>query len=726
MNRRGSDLLFAATDLSNFLGCAHLTALARAEVNGEIRKPRYDDPSLEVIRQRGLEHERLVLEQLRARGLTVVEPAEPPRLDKSRDWQVGADATLEAMRTGADIVYQGTLFDGRWVARPDFLRRVERPSALGAWSYEVIDAKLAREAKAGAVLQICLYSDLVTRVQGTSPEAMHLALGKQEGELESFRVTDYAAYFRSVRGRFLEAAASTESTYPEPVSQCDVCDWHSVCDARWHADDHLSLVAGINGKQRAQLEERGVATLAGLARLPLPLDPALDGVSAAAYAQIREQARIQLEGRVEDRHKYELFTDTQDGNGLLALPEPSEGDLFFDIEGDPHAFDEGLEYLLGYADAEGAFMGLWALTPDEERAQFEAFIDVVMERLDRWPDLHVYHYAAYEPTAVKRLAARYATREDPVDRLLRGGVFVDLYRAIRQGLRASVESYSIKKLEPLYLFEREVDLRAASSALANFEAWLYLGGLDGADPLLKEIEGYNRDDCISTLRLRDWLEERRTEVSGILGRPLPRPEPPTAEPSENVQEEIERVQQLMDALTAGVSADPEARTEDEHARWILAHLLFWHRREKKSLWWEYFRMLELDEDELLRESKPLAGLRYEGVVGQVRRSLIHRYRFPPQDFGLRPGDTPHDPATGAGAGEIVALDEADGTVDLQRGANNPAPHPRALIPYESVPDGVLRESLQALAADVVAHGLDGTANRAGADLLLRRRPRAGQ
>ncbi|MDP2958175.1 MAG: hypothetical protein Q8N53_17235 [Longimicrobiales bacterium] len=114
MNRRGSDLLFAATDLSNFLGCAHLTALDRAAVNGEIRKPRYDDPSLAVIRQRGLEHERLVLARLRARGLTVVEPAEPPRLDKSRDWRVGADATLEAMRTGADVIYQGTLFDGTW------------------------------------------------------------------------------------------------------------------------------------------------------------------------------------------------------------------------------------------------------------------------------------------------------------------------------------------------------------------------------------------------------------------------------------------------------------------------------------------------------------------------------------------------------------------------------------------------------------------------------------
>ena len=86
-------------------------------------------------------------------------------------------------------------------------------------------------------------------------------------------------------------------------------------------------------------------------------------------------------------------------------------------------------------------------------------MDMVMERLERFPDLHIYHYAAYEPTALKRLAGRYDTRIDELDRLLRGKVFVDLYRVVRQGLRASVESYSIKKMEPFYAFERAVDLR---------------------------------------------------------------------------------------------------------------------------------------------------------------------------------------------------------------------------------------------------------------------------
>ena len=727
MHLSDSTLVFAATDVSGFLACPHLTTLNQARALGGPKPPVFDDPGAEVLRQRGHEHEAQILQGYRDQGLDVRELDEPTWEDGwAGGWASLAEETLDLMRAGVDVICQACLFDGTWLGRPDFLVKVDLPSNLGNWSYEVVDAKLARSAKAGAVLQICFYSEMLKDVQGPLPEQMHLALGGPEAGLETFRVTDYAAYYRSVKGRFLQAVSDNPDTYPEPCTHCNVCAWSPVCKERWHADDHLSLVAGITRKQRAQLEGRGATTLADLAQLALPIRPALESVSDSAFEKIREQARIQLEGRLEGVHKYELFTDVEEGNGLLALPEPSDGDLFFDIEGDPHAFDEGLEYLLGCVDVDGEFTSQWALNPDEERAEFEIFIDTVMERLEQWPDLHIYHYAAYEQTAVKRLAARYATREEEVDRLLRGEVFVDLFRAVRQGLRASVESYSIKKLEPLYLFDREVDLRTASSALANFEAWLQLGGGEGADHLLKEIEGYNRDDCVSTLHLRDWLEERRVELSKILGRELPRPEPSLPDPSERVQEEIERVQRLMDALTEGVSADPEARTAEEHARWILAHLLSFHRREGKPKWWEYFRLMDLDDDELLHDSKPLAGLTYQDVVGQVKRSLIHRYNFPPQDFALREGDNPRDPATEASAGPIVALD-ADGlNIDLSRGLKSEVPHPAALIPFGTVSDQVLRESLWRLADDVVENGLDDATNVAAADLLLRRHPRVGQ
>ena len=433
MHLSDSTLVFAATDVSGFLACPHLTTLNQARALGGPKPPVFDDPGVEVLRQRGHEHEAQILQDYRDQRLDVRELDEPTWEDGwAGGWAPLAEETLDLMRAGVDVICQACLFDGTWLGRPDFLLKVSLPSNLGAWSYEVVDAKLARSAKAGAVLQICFYSEMLKDVQGPLPAQMHLALGGPEAGLDTFRVTDYAAYYRSVKSRFLQAVSDNPDTYPEPGSHCSVYAWSPVCKKRWHEDDHLSLVAGITRKQRAQLEGRGATTLADLAQLALPIRPALESVSDSAFEKIREQARIQLEGRLDDAHKYELFTEVEEGNGLLALPEPSDGDLFFDIESDPHAFDEGLEYLLGYVDVHSEFTGRWALNPEEERAEFEAFIDVVMERLAQWPDLHVYHYAAYEQTAVKRLAARYATREEEVDRLLRGGVFVDLFRAVRQ------------------------------------------------------------------------------------------------------------------------------------------------------------------------------------------------------------------------------------------------------------------------------------------------------
>ena len=165
------------------------------------------------------------------------------------------------------------------------------------------------------------------------------------------------------------------------------------------------------------------------------------------------------------------------------LPEPSAGDIFFDFEGDPFVGDGGLEFLFGYLylDADGApqYTGDWASNRQDERAAFERFIDFVSGRLATYPDLHIYHFAPYEPAALKRLMGRYATRENEVDNLLRAEIFVDLFAVVRHSIRASVESYSIKKLEPLYSFERTVPLEDVSCVMARTQARLEMAKFVG-------------------------------------------------------------------------------------------------------------------------------------------------------------------------------------------------------------------------------------------------------
>ncbi|HEV7604959.1 MAG TPA: TM0106 family RecB-like putative nuclease, partial [Candidatus Limnocylindrales bacterium] len=464
MDRIDGRTVYSATDLVAYLACEHLTQLERAAIAGLVKRPMRDDPELDVIQKRGFQHEARYLSDLRADGRVVVEiEKDGSAIDRGEELRASAAQTIDAMAGGADVIYQATFFDGTFRGHADFLLRVdapERPSRWGPYHYEVADTKLARHVKASAVLQICSYIDQLERIQGVRPEWLHVALGGSARAVERLRVDDYMAYYRSARDRFLRTLAEEtratyppETTYPEPVEHCDVCRWAAECVVRRRADDHLSLVAGISARQRQALTGRGIGTLEAFGDVRLPIDPPVEGIGEGALVRVHAQARIQLEGRRESAYKYELLlpdpgAEIEVDRGLASLPAPSAGDLFFDIEGDPYAFDDGLDYLFGFLDTDNAFTAIWSrdaadeFSLDGERRAFERLVDFIIDRLEQDPTMHVYHYAPYEPTALKRLMGRYGTREAEVDRLMREGVLVDLLRVVRQSLRASVESYS--------------------------------------------------------------------------------------------------------------------------------------------------------------------------------------------------------------------------------------------------------------------------------------------
>ena len=181
MRRVDGRLVYSATDLVGYLECAHLANIERAAVWGHLNRPVRADPVLDRIAQRGIEYEQRFLESLRGDGATVVEVERHESLAYDERRIRGRDETVAAMRDGVDVIYQAVLFDERRFGYADFLRRVEQPSDLGRWSYEVWDTKLARHATASAVLQLCLYSDMVRELQGRQPEEMHLALGRRSG-----------------------------------------------------------------------------------------------------------------------------------------------------------------------------------------------------------------------------------------------------------------------------------------------------------------------------------------------------------------------------------------------------------------------------------------------------------------------------------------------------------------------------------------------------------------
>ncbi|HEY3215378.1 MAG TPA: TM0106 family RecB-like putative nuclease [Candidatus Eisenbacteria bacterium] len=730
MKRTDRELLLSATDLANHLACRHLTSLDQWAVEGRLGPPHRQRPDLDLLQERGLRHERAYLDHLSAQGLEIT------RLDDGRP-EDSVERTARAMRSGVAVIAQAGLACGRWLGRADVLRRVDSPSRLGAWSYEVYDTKLSAETRGGTILQLCLYSNLLSELQGVVPEFMHVVPPGRDFVPHSFRLHDFLAYYRWVRERLeavvdpmADSGASGESrdraTYPDPVPHCDVCRWRPACDRRRRADDHLCLVAGISKSQTRELEEREIGTLEALAKLDLPLPWTPRRGARDGYVRIREQARLQLLGRHRGSPSYELLP-VEAGRGLARLPEPSPGDLFLDLEGDPYVAGGGREFLVGWVVGDGggavAYRCEWAMTAAEERSAFERFVDEVMERWQREPGFHVYHFSPYEPGALKRLMGRHATREAEIDRMLRAGRFVDLYAVVRQSLRAGVESYSIKELEAFTGYQRVQELGEAGARLRAVQWALELDDLDLVTPEVRRgVEAYNRDDCVSALRLREWLESLRAELE-THGTRVPRPVPQNGEASESIDERERRVQQWMDKLLEGVPAERAARNGEQHARWLLAHLLGWHRREDKAPWWEYFRLRELSDEELLEERAAIAGLTFDSIVGGTGRAPIHRYGYPRQETSLRKGDRLHAREIQS-FGKVVGMDPVGRTIDIQKGGKAAGEHPSSIFAHEFFGTQVIAESLLRLGMWVADHGIDAPGpHRAARDLVLGRPPR---
>ncbi len=328
--------------------------------------------------------------------------------------------------------------------------------------------------------------------------------------------------------------------------------------------------------------------------------------------------------------------------------------------------------------------------------------------------------------AVGALMGRFATREEEVDDLFRLGVFTDLYRVVRQGVRAGVENYSIKRLEPLCGYDRRVDLAEATRSLIALEAALEDGTAAGAGDRQRVVAGYNEDDCRATPALRDWLEERRAELAERLGQELPRPafaeKPGAAEDPETAR--------IRSALLAGVSAetsgaiawDVSAETSEGQARALLADLLDWHRREDKPAWWRYFYLRTLSPAELIGEPDALGGLSGGEMVGQVKRSVVRRFRFPAQEHKFSAGGTACDPATDK-QWSVCDVDDARGTIDLKMGSTYSGPWPAALTEVGPPRTGEQRDRLRDLGDQVVRDGVGGA--DAATALLLRRPPDDG-
>ncbi|MBD9443728.1 TM0106 family RecB-like putative nuclease [Pseudomonas sp. PDM04] len=699
MQTRNGIQLYSASDICGFLECQHLTTLDLQHLVMPMEKAPASDQN-RLIQDKGLAHEAAFLERLKTENASVVDIAQGNPSFARR-----VELTIEAMKAGVDIIFQASLQQGPYIGHADFLRKVPRASALGDHSYEVIDTKLAKTAKAKFLIQVALYSRMLMPIQGIQPQCMYVVLGDAQQTEQAFRVADYADYLEQVLQRF-EAfvnKADRPFTYPDPCGFCGFCAWRDRCDEQRQQDDHLSAVAGISRSQIQKLQSAGVTTLRELAESGEDLRVAK--LQSESLNKLRHQARLQFQGRFSGVPLFELLAVSGERRGFHRLPHAVEGDLFFDMEGNPLE-EGGLEYLFGlYIDEGGAqvFKPFWAHDREQEKLAFEQFIDWVIAHLQRYPDAHVYHYACYEETAIKRLMSQHGTREAQVDWLLRNGKLIDLYKVVREAIRVSEPSYSIKNIEHFYMDQRDGDVTNAGASIVFYERWKETR--DAA--LLDKIERYNEDDVRSTCLLRNWLMTIKPSVAG--GVPVPE-----TESAKSVAEQTE-IEIRLEDYRHRLLADDEGPV-----RLLTFQLLDFHRRADKPTWWQLFSRRDMTTEELLEDIESLAGLRRTDTPATPdKRSFLYEYRFEPQETKMR-GGSAGVISESLNPVQLVHLDYDRCLATFKATAAKAPPDQFDMIPGTPIPTGSLREALYRYADNVLAGG---QRFQAVTDFLHRRAPR---
>ncbi|MBV9495179.1 MAG: TM0106 family RecB-like putative nuclease [Acidobacteria bacterium] len=694
MRLLGDRVLLATSDLTTHVRCEHATYLERGTTSGEIEPLAKRPPSAmtEVIVEKGKAHERAYVETLRAAGHRVVDLQHPAwTIDGLRRAE---EETLAAMRSGADFIYQASFFDGRWQGYPDLLRRIERPSSLGGWSYEVLDTKFSHSVKPHFLLQLSDYSAHVARLQDLLPDEMHVILGTNH--TVSFPVDAFGAYYRHVRKSLDDFAAREQPPIAYPVEFCALCEWLAHCRRHWNEIDHLSLVANIRRSQVTRLERNEIPSLAALG--DSARDRRVPKLSAESFASLQHQAQLQLQHRRTGVHTFELLLPVEKGRGFLRLPEPHPGDIFLDFEGDPFLGD-GLTFLFG-AVTRSEYRCGWAHDAASEAIELAKLMDFLVARE---PGAHIYHYGALEVATLKRLAIRHGTRERELDDLLRQEAFVDLAAVVRQAMRISHSGYGLKKVETFYFNRKEEGVADAGGAVLAYETWLQTRD----SQLLASLAKYNEEDCRSIVGMQQWLASIRPE--GVDWRAAQEPEPQ----KESRIEEDQRNDALHQQLRAGGAEEL-----------LLAQLLYYHRREERPGWWWFHERKKMGPDELRDDGEAIADLKLDpNPPVPVKKSKIFTYTFPAQEHKFRAGDDAFDAANGEKVGSIESIDDATGTLLLRRTPATMNGEPQAIIPKPKTRTEVLRDAVRRFAEAALEKGFDGMPFRAGVDVLFNRAPR---
>lgn len=713
------------------------------------QKPGAENKTMMFYSKLGDEHEATYLQRLKDEGKDVIEIPDKAEDGSRLDPEDMFEMTLEAMRKGPEVIFQGYLMqhlshDVTFAGWSDFLIRVQNPEGVFTdfgdgikrdYHYEVWDTKLSKKSKTYHLIQLCCYAEMLEEIQGVRPERIAVVTGDQS--VDPYETIEFYHFYRWRKKSFLDYIFNEFDINEIPdLTKGDFGRWNHLFKKLIEDSDHLSLITGITRTQIKRLNNAGLYTMEDLATTEVTEIPFLP---KSTLERLKIQARLQVSSKGKKIPEYQVLDHSlyDKRAGLQILPPPSKYDMFFDMESNPGMGKGGLEYLFGYtmldSKNEKKFDYFWADSLQEEKLAFENFVDEV-NRLRELAardgeEMHVYHYAHYEVAAMRRLALRHGTREREVEELINAGVFVDCYKIVQKGIAVGTPSNSIKYIEKLYRDQREGEVVNAVGSIEVHDTYYALPDSPEKEKQKNDIILYNKDDCDSTVDLVVFLRKvlrdyNRGKPKGKRIRYIP------PETIQNVNPNLatrfdrrSRIEEkntdlLFHEIYKVFQNDIHVQNERGKIAELVANLLLYHAREEKISIVDKMQRFEMTDEELVQDSNTLGNLEYQSIEILKKRpdgknyrkgTRLITYKFDPEQ-NTKLIATNRVIFTGQRdiQGTIHEIDPYEGTVSIRLSKNMfhklndlRAPLKTGLIPVDWVGPGAIHDSLYEIAARMV-------------------------
>ena len=690
--------VFAATDLSNFEVCkCHIINKIR-KLNGEvIEEPIPTRTQLEYQRQ-GIEIEKNYLDKIKSNKSIKLVDIEKIDINKKEE------STIKALKEGADYIYQAKLGNKNFSGYPDFLKKVNIPSKFGDYSYEVIDVKRSKEPKQENVTQLLLYSYLLSEIQEVLPKQITIINGQSHVE-NKFNVIDFNEIFKEIKNEFSEYVSFLKNKTSEDLIQTlyEECEYHSKrgdkpCNTIPHELDLINVV-DLDKRQRKKLKP----FVSNLKELSDFKPKKIKGISENVLLKLIKQADIQYEKIKTQKSIFKVVKPVIPNRGFNKLPQINKHDLFFDIEGNPTE-EGGHEYLFGVLDGSSDnFQSFWARTILDEEKAFKETVNYLYEHLSKYPEAHIYHYNHYEVTALKRLSFKYNTGGDILDFFLKNKKFIDLYNVVRQGIITSESGRSLKDLEIFYMKKRTTEVTSGADSVDQFLEWIEFQD----NKILKLIEEYNKDDCISTKLLLQWLHN--IKPTGSYLREVEEIKPIDKDKIEEFKYIKKKIKNLKNV--------------ESTLKELIFDMIEYHKREDKSKWWLFFDRFEKDQDELIDDREAIAGCEKSEYAYNEKGFPILTMNYPQQEYKIADEDRLVNLDSGRSFGKLIRTDYKNKKITIQAtGKNKPLGEFKDHYNFGAVgPPGVkkLQDAMSLFAEDFTSGKINGSIS----DLLAIKPPK---